>query len=506
MTRLAALLARSPADPRSDGALLAAFLADRDEPAFAELVRRHGRLVWGTCRRLLPDPADAEDAFQATFLVLVRRAGRLTRSGTVGPWLYRVASLTARNLRRKNARRLARTEPLSAGLNAAARPEPSSPDVDAALAGLSERERAAIVLCLLDGLTQREAADRLGLPEGTVSARVSRGLAKLRDKLGAEPTTVVVGSLVPAATAEAAVRAAVAYQLAATATPAVASLVDGVLRMFWLKKATAVGLAACLLMIAGMGIGTSIQRGNTAIAADPPPTNSVQAAKQSKPQQDPDREWYERARLLLQQRRAGLKAELSHLANAEAALKQNFDVRFGPRWQLLVSNRNTQGPFQLSEIRDGEAKSTTYFRTAKSLSEFLSRVRKGGEWPEHLELRPDPEGISPPDWAAARNAWLNAGFNPHHLFVVAIAPVTAYNIIVAVDQPALVRTASGKPIKWHERNTSSDPVVDMAISPDDPAKLRILGKRAGGVARVAMADVEGTVTEIMITVDKPKKP
>jgi len=112
MTPLAALFRRTAADPRADGPLLAAFADHRDEPAFAELVRRHGPLVWGACRRALPDPADAEDAFQATFLVLVRRARRLTGAATVGPWLLKVAVLTARNARRKNARRLARTGPL----------------------------------------------------------------------------------------------------------------------------------------------------------------------------------------------------------------------------------------------------------------------------------------------------------------------------------------------------------------------------------------------------------
>ncbi|MBN9524018.1 sigma-70 family RNA polymerase sigma factor, partial [bacterium] len=112
MTPLAALFRRIDPDPRRDGELLAAFLAEHDEPAFAELVRRHGPLVWGACRRVLPDEADAEDAFQATFLVLVRRAGRLTAATTIGPWLLTVAALTARNVRRKNARRLARAAEL----------------------------------------------------------------------------------------------------------------------------------------------------------------------------------------------------------------------------------------------------------------------------------------------------------------------------------------------------------------------------------------------------------
>src|SRR3569623_1718742 len=100
MSRLATHLARQLAglaETRPDGELLSAFLSRQDEAAFAELVRRHGPLVWAACRRLLPDPADAEDAFQAAFLVLVRRANRLTARTALGPWLYKVAAWTARN-------------------------------------------------------------------------------------------------------------------------------------------------------------------------------------------------------------------------------------------------------------------------------------------------------------------------------------------------------------------------------------------------------------------------
>ena len=93
MSRVASILRFIPAaDSRTDGELLAAFRLHRDEAAFAELVRRHGPLVWGACRRLLPDHADAEDAFQAAFLVLVRRANGLSDHTTVGPWLYKVAA------------------------------------------------------------------------------------------------------------------------------------------------------------------------------------------------------------------------------------------------------------------------------------------------------------------------------------------------------------------------------------------------------------------------------
>jgi DNA-directed RNA polymerase specialized sigma24 family protein len=97
----------------SDAELLGRYLAAGDEAAFAELVRRHGPLVWGACRRHLPDPTDAEDVFQATWLVLVRKARALASRPTVGPWLYRVAAHTARNLRRRNAHRLTRRRPLA---------------------------------------------------------------------------------------------------------------------------------------------------------------------------------------------------------------------------------------------------------------------------------------------------------------------------------------------------------------------------------------------------------
>lgn len=272
MRTVAALCRELNTDSRSDGELLSAFLAGSAEAAFGELIRRHGPLVWGTCRRLLPDPSDAEDAFQAAFLVLVRRARSLTRNPCVGPWLHRVAVWTARNVRRKNARRLARQTALPDHVPDTPAGDPDlKVDLDDALLALPARYRDPIVLCHLLGFTRREAAERLGCPEGTLSGWLNRGLAKLRVRLrGLDPAKVLsvpaVG--VPAALGASTARAAVAVT-AASVPPTVSVLVEGVLHMFWVKKATAATFAMCAVFVMGVGVGLGTRMEQTgAVAQD----------------------------------------------------------------------------------------------------------------------------------------------------------------------------------------------------------------------------------------------
>jgi RNA polymerase sigma factor (sigma-70 family) len=172
------------ADDLGDGQLLEQFLALRDEAAFAALVRRHGPMVLGVCRRLLGNLADADDAFQAVFLVLVRRASSLTGRAVLGDWLHGVARRTA--LKARSAAWLRRTKERSV-----ARPDAASgggrndwlPLLDAELGRLPEKYRLPIVLCDLEGNTRREAAARLGWPEGTVAARLARGRALLAKRV-----------------------------------------------------------------------------------------------------------------------------------------------------------------------------------------------------------------------------------------------------------------------------------------------------------------------------------
>jgi RNA polymerase sigma factor (sigma-70 family) len=264
MRRLTAQLAlHFTAAARTDGELLSGFLTGA-ESDFAELVRRHGPMVWGVCRRALPDFADAEDAFQAVFLVLLRRANRLTGYPTVGPWLHRVAVWTAKNVRRRNARRGAKRVPLSDHV-AATTTNPDLPlDLDAALLALPDKYRSPVVLCHLLGFSRAEAATRLGCPEGTLSAWLSRGLAKLREKLGGHDPAKVLGVAavaVPAGLSASVVRAAVASHVSIATTSTVSQIVEGVIQMFWVKTATAASVAMFAVFALGMGVGLSTRQG-----------------------------------------------------------------------------------------------------------------------------------------------------------------------------------------------------------------------------------------------------
>src|SRR5262245_11158674 len=166
------------ATPHQDGAsltdaqLLACFIEERNEAAVAALVKRHGPMVWGVCRRLLSNHHDAEDAFQATFLVLVRRAASVWPREMIASWLYGVARQTALKARATAAKRRGREAQVQA------MPEPAvdqgPPDdlralLDQELCRLPEKYRA-VVLCDLEGVTRKEAARRLRLPEGTVAS------------------------------------------------------------------------------------------------------------------------------------------------------------------------------------------------------------------------------------------------------------------------------------------------------------------------------------------------
>ena len=252
----------------NDGQLLDCFLTQREEAAFTALVRRHGPMVFGVCRRILTDAHDAEDAFQATFLVLARKAASIWPRDQVGPWLHGVALRTASKARCQKARR----HVVERQAGAAREWELPSDDLlwrdlrpllDAELQRLPEVYRAPVVLCDLEGASRGEAARRLGVPEGTISSRLARGREMLGQRLRRRGVTLGAGALALALAKEAS--AALPRQLLETtvhsalsgATAPVAALAQGVIQAMIYSKST---LAAAVLTVAavvalGLGVG-----------------------------------------------------------------------------------------------------------------------------------------------------------------------------------------------------------------------------------------------------------
>jgi RNA polymerase sigma factor (sigma-70 family) len=258
----------------TDGQLLGDYLLRREEAALAALVRRHGPMVWRVCRRVLRNYHDAEDAFQATFLVLVRKAASVVPREMVVNWLYGVAHQTALKARATTARRRARERQVTQ------MPEPASTDLelwndlqallDQELSGLPDIYRVAIVRCELEGKTRKEAARQLGVPEGTLAARLARGRVMLAKRLARHGLAVSGGTLaaviaqnaalagVPTSLVSSTIKAAslfAAGQAAATGVVSakVAGLAEGVLKTMLLTKAKIV--TAVLLAVATFGMG-----------------------------------------------------------------------------------------------------------------------------------------------------------------------------------------------------------------------------------------------------------
>jgi RNA polymerase sigma factor (sigma-70 family) len=186
-----------------EGQLLERFLAHRDDVAFAELIARHGPMVLDVCRRWLDDPHDVEDAFQATFLILVRKAGSLRDRTALSSWLYGVSLRVARRARSHAARRRSRERPMAFDLaqRCSAATKEASREVrailDEELARLPESQRTAVVLCLVEGLTHEEAARSLGWPLGTVKSRLAAARKKLVKRLtrrGLAPGGIAIGT------------------------------------------------------------------------------------------------------------------------------------------------------------------------------------------------------------------------------------------------------------------------------------------------------------------------
>jgi len=264
---------------RTDRELLRAFAEQADESAFAELVERHGPLVLGVCRRVLADHPDADDAFQATFLVLAKKAGSVRRPERLGNWLYGVALRCARRVRPARREREQPMSDLPAPASRDADWSDVRPVLDEEIGRLPEKLRAALVMCELQGVDRPAAASRLQIPEGTLSSRLSRAKDALRRRLvkrgimlSAAGVALVLGqaaatAAVPPALTAAAVLASVGYA-AGTAGGLVttAAIATKEIQAMFVKKlivGALVGVGA--IGVVGAGVIGSVLSGGPAV-------------------------------------------------------------------------------------------------------------------------------------------------------------------------------------------------------------------------------------------------
>lgn len=284
MTSLLQAIVRVADSRTSDADLLARYVSDRDERAFEELVRRHGPLVWSVCRHLLAHHADAEDAFQAVFLALVRSAGSIRDGRALPAWLHGVAMRVAEKAKRSAVRRRQREH--RAAVPEADRPVPDESwsalmtAVHEEIRKLPEAERTAFVLCDLEGVRQPDAAKRLGWPLGTLSGRLCKARQRLLDQLtrrGIAPAVLAVGGVagtagsVPALLFNQVLSFSTAGAVGVSST--VAQLARGLVEGATMRMKV---LAATLLVAGTIGMTTGAMVLSKADAQDPNVVKEVQ--------------------------------------------------------------------------------------------------------------------------------------------------------------------------------------------------------------------------------------
>jgi RNA polymerase sigma factor (sigma-70 family) len=268
-------------DPRPDPELLARFVTHHDASAFATVVARHGPLVYGVCRRTLGATADADDAFQAAFLVLAQKAGAIPWRGSLGPWLFGVAHRIARKARFKRDRRFA----IEKQVDAMPHPEVIPPDptesdelsraFDEELAALPEDMRRAVVLCELQGRSRQQAAKELHVGEGTLSSRLARARKLLRDRLAKRGFGLVIPAAVGVSAKLTAATVGLVNGSAGVVPAAVTALTQEALKAMTLSK---LKLGAVLAAVAVGFTGYGLAVGGDDIK---PPARADQPVRQA---------------------------------------------------------------------------------------------------------------------------------------------------------------------------------------------------------------------------------
>jgi RNA polymerase sigma factor (sigma-70 family) len=286
-------------DETADGQLLRRFAGQREEAAFAALVQRHGPMVLGVCRRVLRDPHDVDDAFQATFLVLARKAGSLSRPEKLANWLYGVACRTAARAKAQAVRRRVHERQFTAMPTADAQTDGGESVhelrfvLDEELRRLPEKYRGPLVLCYLEGKTYAEAARALGWAEGTVSGRLARAREVLRGRLTRRGLALSTGAFATSfseSSAPAAVPPTLAEVIAKAATlfangtgvgsASAAALAEGVLRTMSVTRRNSAAAFALVSSLVAIGAGLFAYDAPATPPPQPPAVRSAEPARE----------------------------------------------------------------------------------------------------------------------------------------------------------------------------------------------------------------------------------
>jgi RNA polymerase sigma factor (sigma-70 family) len=320
----------------TDADLLRRWVAGRDEGAFEALLWRHAAAVLGVCRRVLGDAHEAEDAAQATFLTLARKAAAIGRRQAVAAWLYSVAYRAALRAQSRRPRTVVQS-PRDLG-TVPARPDEDPawrdlrPVLDEEIGRLPAKYRAPFVLCHVEGRTNEEAARELGCPVGTVLSRLARARQRLRARLTRRGVTLTAAALAAALAGEsaaaavpgvlvrgavrAAVLAAAGKGLAGVVSTEVVALTEGVVRAMLLTKVKVAGAVVLGLVLLGGGGGALTYRTAAGEPGGAPQVSGTEKARQRPAASDADK-----LKAMLAQKEKEVRALQDRLAELEVVLK-----------------------------------------------------------------------------------------------------------------------------------------------------------------------------------------
>jgi RNA polymerase sigma factor (sigma-70 family) len=294
-----------------DEQLLEGFVVHRDEGAFAALVKRHGPMILGICRRVLSNHHDAEDALQATFLVLVRKAASIRKRELLANWLYGVAYRTALQARKVSARRTAKERQVGEMARNQATEDDAMrellPVLDQELSRLPDMFRVAIILCDLEGKTRKEAARQVRIPEATLSTRLARARAMLAKRLARHGKSLSSGALVVGITQDTAsasvpsslvisiVKAAALYAAgnkvtAGAISAEVAALTEGVVKAMLLSKLKHGAVLVLTLTLLASGGGLAARHAREVMSEESGPLAATNQQPAEKLQPNPAKE------------------------------------------------------------------------------------------------------------------------------------------------------------------------------------------------------------------------